>query len=479
MKSKPTSSLPIIATEETSLAEKDIVRLEQLEKVVKEGLPYFIAVGLALKEINEKRYYKKYSKTFPEYMESRFGYSSARGYQLIHSAEAAVVVDYGGDYDNYLHAEKLNHGRGNDIIIDNERKARALYGLEPEEQKAAAKAAQEKAIKERKTLSYKDIDIAASERRKREIKGAGKDRFVDDCKHIAQSLGRIGEAIKEIITKYSGRKVKNREVRIHIRKLEGIASRLEYTPPLEKKKESKTATPNMYADTKTWSPFMGCKFGCTYCLTSFQLQAKRQKHRCTECYNYTPHFHPDRLSKIPAKNTIFVCGNADIAFASARQITQIIDAINNYNKKHPTNGKTFYLQSKRPSCIKPFLALLPRNVIILTTLETNRNKNYSKVSKAPVPSERYKQFLALDYPRKVVTIEPIMDFDVDKFSKWILTLKPEYVWLGFNSRKKPVLPEPPEAKMRAFTDTLIKNKISVRGKTLRGMDLPGVERMQG
>ena len=31
---------------------------------------------------------------------------------------------------------------------------------------------------------------------------------------------------------------------------------------------------------------------------------------------------------------------------------------------------------------------------------------YYQVSKAPPPSERYRQFLDLDYARKVVTIEP-------------------------------------------------------------------------
>lgn len=267
MKSKSASSLPAVTTEEASLTEKELARLEQLEKVVKEGLPYFIKVGLALKEINEKRYYRKHAQTFPEYMESRFGYSSARGYQLIHSAEAAIAVDYEGNNDNYLHPEKLNHGRGNDIIIDNERKARALYGLDPEEQKAVANAAQEKAIKEHKTLSYKDIDIAASKRKEGKTKGGGKDKFVEDGKHIAQSLSRIGEAIKEFISKYSGRKDKDREVGIHIRKLERISAHLEYIAPAGK---TTSTAPGTITGTKEWSDstincISGCENACKYC----------------------------------------------------------------------------------------------------------------------------------------------------------------------------------------------------------------------
>ena len=55
-------------------------------------------------------------------------------------------------------------------------------------------------------------------------------------------------------------------------------------------------------------------------------------------------------------------------------------------------------------------------------------------------------------------------------------IKPEYVRMGFNSRKRPVLPGPSEDKMKAFTGILAKkNGVPVEGKTLRVMDLPGVE----
>ena len=233
----------------------------------------------------------------------------------------------------------------------------------------------------------------------------------------------------------------------------------------------------MYAEATTWNPFKGCKFDCIYCVTSFQRQAKRQMHNCMKCYEYTPHFHPKRLSSIPSAKTVFVCGNADISFAEADQINQIIGAIREHNKG-AKSLKTFYLQSKSPSCLEPFLEKLPENVIILTTIETNRDEGYEKISKAPVPSERYRQFLALKYPRKVVTIEPLMDFDVDVFSGWILNIRPEYVWLGLNSKKKPQLPEPSVEKLTAFAEIIVKSEIPVKGKHLRGMNLHGVEKHQ-
>ena len=110
---------------------------------------------------------------------------------------------------------------------------------------------------------------------------------------------------------------------------------------------------------------------------------------------------------------------------------------------------------------------------MLTTLETNRDQGYRKVSKAPRPSVRYEQFKALDYPRKVVTIEPVMDFDLRTFVAWIRSIRPEYVWVGYNSKPESVtLPEPSEDKLQAFVNRLLDAKIEVRGKTLRGVDLP-------
>ena len=227
---------------------------------------------------------------------------------------------------------------------------------------------------------------------------------------------------------------------------------------------------HMYTGTKTWSPFKGCTFDCSYCKPSFQTQAKHQMHLCDDCYRYVPHLHEERLAKIPNAKTVFVCGNADICFCPPNFTRMIIGAIKARNLRHPET--TYFFQSKRPSCFEPFLAELPPNAILLTTLETNRDAGYETVSKAPVPAARYQQLRALNYPRKVVTIEPVMDFDVDVFAGWIIDLRPEYVWFGLNSRPQSVtLPEPSVGKMRAFIGLLADAGIRIKGKALRGMDV--------
>jgi DNA repair photolyase len=229
--------------------------------------------------------------------------------------------------------------------------------------------------------------------------------------------------------------------------------------------------PNMYAEAKTWNPFKGCEFGCTYCVPSFQRQSKRQKSLCMDCYNYTPHCHKDRLKKIPSARIVFVCGNADISFCPDNFTLKILEQIVDHNKRAP--HKTYFFQSKRPAYFGPFLSKFPDNVILLTTLETNRDEGYSSISKAPCPSDRYRQFRALDYPRKVVTVEPLLDFDLDIFASWIENISPEYVWLGFNSKPESVaLPEPSEEKAQQFGQRLGTAGIKIRGKTLRGVTLP-------
>jgi len=158
-------------------------------------------------------------------------------------------------------------------------------------------------------------------------------------------------------------------------------------------------------------------------------------------------------------------------------VRRIIEVIRNHKGK---TGQTFYLQSKKPLCLKPHLKTLPDSVAVVTTLETNRDEGYDKVSKAPPPSERFRQFLSLDYPRKVVTIEPAMDFDAEEFAGWIARIKPEYVWLGLNSRNAEVkLPDPSSEKLREFASILVARGIEVRGKHLRGLEMPaGVKRYQ-
>jgi hypothetical protein len=187
-----------------------------------------------------------------------------------------------------------------------------------------------------------------------------------------------------------------------------------------------------------------------------------------DCYNYVPHYHPQKLNPIPSEEGILVCGDADISFCNPEVIEQIIETIKRHNEARPF--KTYYFQSKRPECFRPFLRQFPTNVVLVTTLETNRDEGYMVISKAPVPSKRCGQFKRLAYPRKAVSVEPMMDFDPEILFSWIQAIKPEHVWLGFNGHPKKVqIPEPGGDKVLEFMRMLKAEGIPIRTKDLRGL----------
>lgn len=184
-----------------------------------------------------------------------------------------------------------------------------------------------------------------------------------------------------------------------------------------------TILANTYARARTWSPSKSCEYYGTYRAPSFQRQAKRQKRRCRQYHEYKSHCHEDRLKTIPPAPIIFVAGNADISFCPPEFARGIIKRVTEHNKGAPY--KTYYFQSKRPKYFAPFLVEYPQNVVLLTTLETDRDKGFDAISKTPAPSVRYQQFTSLDYSRKVITVEPVMAFDLRMFASWIRTIRPE------------------------------------------------------
>ena len=212
---------------------------------------------------------------------------------------------------------------------------------------------------------------------------------------------------------------------------------------------------NMYGDSKKqWNVAVGCNFDCTYCKKSFQAQMKRQKplidkngnkRGCQDCYDFKPHFHESRLNDQLPRTTgdefIWVCSSGDISAFPNMWIYKILEKV----RKHP--NKTFFFQSKNPKTFERFN--FPYNVILGTTIESNRY--YPMISKAPRPDIRADDFSNIKYWRKRVTIEPIMDFDLDIMFDWIYLIRPEIVYIGYDT-KKSGLNEPSVEK----TEKLIK-----------------------
>jgi len=109
---------------------------------------------------------------------------------------------------------------------------------------------------------------------------------------------------------------------------------------------------------------------------------------------------------------------------------------------------TFLFQSKNPARLRAFV--FPPNTILGTTLESNRYLPH--ISLAPPPHNRICAMRQLPAP-KMVSIEPIMDFDLDCFVKDIQDIAPEFVSIGADS-KGHGLPEPSADKLLALIAAL-------------------------
>lgn len=232
----------------------------------------------------------------------------------------------------------------------------------------------------------------------------------------------------------------------------------------EARESSETMKRNMYSlSRKQWNPWVGCNYRCVYCERSFQAQLKRwAKQKCKLCYEYTPHAHPERLTQsLPRTGYmqfIFTVANGDIASCPTAFLEKIVERI-----KQETE-KWFLIQSKNPATFNR--VKFPRNVILGTTIETNRDELYEGISNAPLPSKRFQDLLTVTHKTKMLTVEPVIDFDVSILISWIEKLNPCMIWLGYDSKRN-YLSEPELAKVKMLHWKLSRAGYFVILKTIR------------
>ena len=204
--------------------------------------------------------------------------------------------------------------------------------------------------------------------------------------------------------------------------------------------------------TRTWNPFTGCGFNCKYCWAKSLADGK---YKSAYPNGFIPEVHLKRFSaKFKDGEKIFVTSMGDISFCPKPELKLLLGIINMYPET------TFLFCTKNPAIYCQFPEL--NNAYYGSTIETNRTYPAS-ISKAPDVRLRYAIMTALENVKKFVSIEPIMDFDVDIFSQWIIDINPEIVEIGADNYRHN-LPEPTWDKVSAMIERIKSKGIQVKQK---------------
>ncbi len=198
--------------------------------------------------------------------------------------------------------------------------------------------------------------------------------------------------------------------------------------------------------THTWNPIKGeCIHDCKYC---YMKVWKQRPLRLDE---------KDLNDDLGEDNFIFVGSSTDM-FAddvSALWIAKFLEHCKKFDNR-------YLFQSKNPAGFCAFS--FPDDVIFGTTIETNREYDFGN---APTLKDRTLALGCnpLSKYDKMVSIEPIMDFDLNELVEMIRHIKPKFVSIGADS-KGHNLPEPSWEKvqqlikeLKAFTEVKIKDNL--------------------
>jgi len=213
---------------------------------------------------------------------------------------------------------------------------------------------------------------------------------------------------------------------------------------------------NMYGFvTHTWNVIKGkCPHDCSYCYMKRFPQGELK-------------FDEKELkTDLGEGNFIFVGSSCDV-FAHEIPSDWIVKTLEHCNKYYKN---TYLLQTKNPKRFMDFKLYHPQNCILGVTIESNRETP----SEAPTTRERVGSMGSEELfgKRKMVTIEPIIDFDVSHLVEMIKWIRPEFVNIGADSTNND-LPEPSWFKIQnlikeleKFTKVNLKDNLSRLKKDL-------------
>ncbi|MEB3816914.1 MAG: phage Gp37/Gp68 family protein [Desulfurococcales archaeon] len=216
---------------------------------------------------------------------------------------------------------------------------------------------------------------------------------------------------------------------------------------------------------ETWNPVTGCLHDCVYCWAR-RLALTKLKHAQRYRDGFKPRFNPEEFKRRFKGGVVFVSDMGDLwgDWVPDAWIRRVL----NYIRRFPNTW--FLFLTKNPQRYHDFLDEIPPNAILGATIETNRSTYFQegskpRISSAPLPVRRYIAMRDLDWPLKFISIEPILDFDLDTFTRWIEEINPFMVYVGYDNYGNR-LPEPPLSKTLEFIRRLEDFTLVIR-KTIR------------
>jgi len=197
----------------------------------------------------------------------------------------------------------------------------------------------------------------------------------------------------------------------------------------------------------TWNPIKGkCEHDCSYC---YMKRFGKQN---------PIHLDKKELKKDLGKNNKIFVGSSIDLFANDIPdgwIRKVFNYISNFDN-------TYYFQSKN---VQRMWKWSCEPYIFGTTIETNRT--YEKIMQNSPPVETRGFHLGLIPTKKFITIEPIMDFDMNEFIHLIEYAQPNFVNVGADSGNNK-LPEPSKEKILNLINELSKfTKVNIKSNLLR------------
>ena len=205
----------------------------------------------------------------------------------------------------------------------------------------------------------------------------------------------------------------------------------------------------MYEFAKTWNPLAGeCEHQCSYCSTErFRSRFPVLKNKYSGDYRLDKNAMKKNLG---VGNYWFVCGQNDL-FAEGIS-DDVIKSIIDKCKKYPNNKYLF--QSKNPKRMLDFVYYIDFKATFATTIETNRNSYLKKYSGGDILVSRIDSIKCLStLYDTMITIEPIMDFDVFPFTELLKEANLKQINIGADSGHNN-LPEPSKDKILELIENL-------------------------